>query len=159
MIPYTQHRFSTPSHQSGAAAVEFAIIMFVLFLVGAGMVEFGRAFWYYNAIAKGTRDAARYLSAIPTANLPAAAATAQDIVVRTAASGGVPGFSAAHVSVACAPTACAMASLPTDINRVTVTAQYGMGIGVLFPFIAPAGGSASGFAVTLVPHTTMPYLW
>jgi Flp pilus assembly protein TadG len=141
-------------HQHGVAAVEFAIIMFVMFLIGAGIVEFGRAFWYYDAMLKGTRDAARYLSVVPTTTLAGAGTTARQMVVRAATAGGVPAFSDAHVTVSCAPTACGAAVLPTDISSVTVSTQYALGVGSVFPFV---GGGAS--TVTLTPHTTMPYLW
>jgi Flp pilus assembly protein TadG len=143
------------SRQQGVAAVEFAVIMFVLFLIGAGVVEFGRAFWYYNAMLKGTRDAARYLTAVPTMNLPSAGTTARQIVVRAATSGGVPAFSSANVDISCAPVLCSAAVMPSDIRSVTVRTQYDLGIGSVFPFIG-GGGAAT---VTLSPQTTMPYLW
>lgn len=153
-------RRSIAAGQRGIAAVEFALVMFVMLLIGAGIVEFGRAFWYYDALAKGTRDAARYLSAVPTTSLAGAGATARDIVVRAATTGGVPDFAAGNVSVVCAPTPCELAVLPTNVTTVTVGAQYPFGIGTLFPFIAsPGGGGSASFAVTLAPHTTMPYLW
>jgi Flp pilus assembly protein TadG len=155
LLPPIAARCSLSPPQKGVAAVEFAIIMFVLLLIGAGIVEFGRAFWYYDAMLKGTRDAARYLSSVPTANLSGAATTARQMVVGEAVAGGVPAFSTTNVTVSCAPTACAAAVLPTDISSVTVRAQYALGIGAVFPFIG--GGGAS--TVTLAPHTTMPYLW
>src|SRR5574340_1370765 len=89
--------------QSGTAAVEFAVVVFVLLLVGAGIVEFGRALWYYDAVAKGTRDAARYMSTVPTPSLGAAQATAQDIVVRAATAAGVAEFAGANVTITCEP--------------------------------------------------------
>ena len=140
--------------------MEFAIIMFVLFLIGAGIVEFGRAFWYYDAVVKGTRDAARYLSTVPTGSLAGVGTTtAGNIVVGTATAGGVPEFSAANVSISCAPTACGSAVMPSNITSVTVSAQYPMSIGAVFPFITSANAGSSAFTVTLAPHTTMPYLW
>jgi Flp pilus assembly protein TadG len=147
-------RRSLSVRQNGVAAVEFAIIMFFLLMIGAGIVEFGRAFWYYNAMLKGTRDAARFLSSVPTANIAAAGSTAQAIVASSATAGGVPAFSNANVTVSCVPTACSAAVAPSDISRVTVRAQYALGIGDVFPFVV--GG---GFTVSLAPHTTMPYLW
>lgn len=146
--------------QRGVAAVEFAVIVLLLLLIGAGIVEFGRAFWYYDAMAKGTRDAARYLSTVPTAALSGAGANAREIVARSATAGGVPGFDASNVSVSCTPTACGAAVQPTDVASVTVGAQYPMTLGVLFPFLASAGeGGSASIAVTLAPSTTMPYLW
>jgi Flp pilus assembly protein TadG len=149
-----------PAHrQGGVVAVEFALVMFVLLLIGAGIVEFGRAFWYYDAMAKGTRDAARYLSTVPTATLGSVAAHAQARVVNAATAGGVPDFANSHVSISCEPIACAAAVLPTDIASVTVSVRYPMSIGALFPFIASASSGGVTYAVTLAPYTTMPYMW
>lgn len=152
------HR-SPARRQQGVAAVEFAIVVFILLLIGAGIVEFGRAFWYYDAMSKGTRDAARYLSTVPTASLGGAVATAQTMVASAATAGSVPAFTAANVTIDCAPTACGAALRPTDIASVRASVQYPLSIGSIFPFIASASGGSSAFAVTLAPHTTMPYLW
>lgn len=51
----------TTFEQRGVAAVEFAILLPVLLLIVFGITEFGRALYSYNTIAKGTRDAARYV--------------------------------------------------------------------------------------------------
>lgn len=166
-------RRSPLPRQQGVAAVEFAVVVFILLLIGAGMVEFGRAFWYYDALAKGTRDAARYLSMVPTASLNTAGACgiggmngvdcAKEVVVRTASAARVPGFAAGDVSVVCVPTACDTAAKPGDVTRVTVSASFVMTLGALFPFVSSTGpgsvaaGAISG--VTLAPHTTMPYMW
>lgn len=159
-LPTINTRRPPALRQQGAATIEFAISVFVLLLIGAGIVEYGRAFWYYDAIAKGTRDAARYLSTVPTGSLGAAGATAQTIVAGAATAGGVPGFSNANVTITCAPTACGAALLPTNVTSVTASATYALEIGAIFPFITSAGGGAnSTFSVTLAPHTTMPYLW
>jgi Flp pilus assembly protein TadG len=144
--------------QRGVAAVEFALTMFVLLLIGAGLAEFGRAIWYYDAIVRGTRDAARQLSSVPTSGLAAATAATAAVVVDTATAGGVPDFSSANVTVTCAPAACAAATLPADVTRVTVSASYPLQLGALFPFIV-SQKSGSNWSVTLAPHTTMPTMW
>lgn len=50
------------SIQRGAAAIEFALLMFPLSALTFGVTEFGRALSQYNTIAKSVRDAARYQS-------------------------------------------------------------------------------------------------
>lgn len=158
----THHR---PIRQRGVAAVEFAVLVFVLLLIGAGLVEFGRTLWYYNALAKGTRDAARYLSTVPAGTLGGQTATAQNIVVQAATAAFVPGFSSANVTAVCAPTACASVVQPSDVTQVTVSASFPLTVGALFPFVSSGAGGytfapgASGNALTLTPHTTMPYMW
>lgn len=141
------------------AAVEFALTVFILLLLGAGLAEFGRAFWHYEALVKGTRDAARHLSTVPTASLAGALDSTADIVVDAANAGAVPGFSRANVRVVCAPSACAAAVQPSDVTRVTVSASYPLRIGALLPFIAPASGGDGGWNANLAPRTTMPYMW
>lgn len=151
--------------QRGVAAVEFAVLVFLLLVIGAGLVEFGRALWYYNALAKGTRDAARYLSTVPAGNLSSETATAQNVVVQAATAALIPGFANTNVTVACAPTSCSAVVLPTDVTQVTVSASFPMTLGSLFPFVSSGGGGyefapqATGYGVTLAPHTTMPYMW
>lgn len=148
-----------PAFQSGVVAVEFALTMFVLLMTAAGLVEFGRAFWYYDALVKGTRDAARHLSTVPTGGLAAAVAPTAAIVVDAANASRVPDFSSADVSVVCAPTACAAAVAPSDVTQVTVSASYALNIGAAVPFVPSGAGRSAAWAVTLAPHTTMPYMW
>ena len=50
------------NRQRGVAAIELAILMIPLMILGAGMFEVGRAFYNYNQLVSTTRDAARYLS-------------------------------------------------------------------------------------------------
>lgn len=149
----------SPRVHRGTAAVEFAFTVFVLLMILAGVVEFGRAFWYYDAIVKGTRDAARHLSTIPTSALAGAAAPTAAIVVDAANASLVPDFTSANVSVVCTPISCGAAVQPSDVTRVTVSASYPLTIGALLPFIPTADSTGASWAVTLTPHTTMPYMW
>ncbi|MEJ8796936.1 TadE/TadG family type IV pilus assembly protein [Trinickia caryophylli] len=48
--------------QQGAAVVEFAIVLIPLIVLVMGVAEFGHAIYQYEALTKGTRNAARYLS-------------------------------------------------------------------------------------------------
>jgi Flp pilus assembly protein TadG len=45
--------------ERGASAVEFAIVLPVLFLVIAGIVDFGRAYFYQIQLANAAREGAR----------------------------------------------------------------------------------------------------
>ena len=51
-----------PTHQKGVAAIEFGLLLVPMVTLAFGITEFGRAMYQYNAIAKATRDAARYMS-------------------------------------------------------------------------------------------------
>ena len=57
------------SSQRGAALVELAFVMVLMLLIGAGTVEFGRSFWYADALTKATRDGARLMSTWPVASI------------------------------------------------------------------------------------------
>ena len=52
----------TNASQRGLAMVELAISIFVMLSIAFGITEFGRAIYQYNSLAKGVRDAARFLS-------------------------------------------------------------------------------------------------
>lgn len=145
------------ARQRGVAVVEFAIVVFVLLLLFAGVVEFGRAFMYYDALSKGTRNAARYLATTSVANL-SATGTSADLraLVRVAADGvGMPNFTDTNVSFSCSPKDCSTVKTSADIQYVTVSATYSFTVGSLVPFIA--ANSTTRNAVTLTPYTTMRY--
>jgi hypothetical protein len=48
--------------QSGAVAIELAILLFPLTIILFGTFELGRAFYQYDTIVKAARSAARYMS-------------------------------------------------------------------------------------------------
>ena len=54
---------------SGAAMLEAAIVMPVAISLMVGGIEFGNLFLRYGTANKSVRDAARYLSRAPVANL------------------------------------------------------------------------------------------
>ncbi|MBB3121359.1 TadE/TadG family type IV pilus assembly protein [Pseudoduganella violacea] len=144
--------------QQGAAAVEFGIVLTLLMTLLAGTFELGRAFWYFDALTKATRDGARTLSVAPTATISSqGVAAAKAIVVNAAASAGVPSFSSANVTVTCLTSAyadgtCTDGTAPGGV-RVEIV-SYQVKIGELIPFMI---GSASR-NVTLTPRTTMRYM-
>jgi Flp pilus assembly protein TadG len=62
------------SRQRGVAAVEFGILLIPMITLAFGITEFGRAMYQYNAVAKGVRDAVRYLSQTAAGDATAVAA-------------------------------------------------------------------------------------
>src|SRR2546426_4881806 len=82
----------------GAAAVEFALLIIPLLMIVTGIIEFDRPFWYYDALVKGTRDGARYLSNSRASLAVALDTTLKDnaktMVVNAANKAQVPSFSA-----------------------------------------------------------------
>jgi Flp pilus assembly protein TadG len=50
------------ARQHGLALVELGISIFILITIAFGIMEFGRAIYQYNTLAKAVRDATRFLS-------------------------------------------------------------------------------------------------
>ena len=141
--------------QRGAAAVEFALLLIVLLIIVAGIVEFGRTFWYHDALSKATRDGARFLSnerATSTVGLDASLKNeAIAMVVNAADLAKVPDFTGADVAVSCEPNCDAPIYVTVSINA------YPISIGRWIPFFVPNDGVTS-WNVTLSPSTTMRYM-
>ena len=116
------------NQQRGLAAVELGLLLIPLVLLVFGVTECGRAVYQFNALAKATRDAARFLSA-QTPGDATDLTTAQCLVVygnkACAAPVLVPNLTMGMVSV-CDRVSCAAThqNQPTGsgvINLVTVT--------------------------------------
>jgi Flp pilus assembly protein TadG len=149
------HRERLPSPQRGAAVVEFAFVLTLMLLITAGIFEFGRAFQYYDALAKATRNGARLMSAAPKATISSVAVNnAKNLVVASANSANLsPILTTAEVVVTCTPAACADNTAPTDVE-VSISG-YSINIGGVMPFVS---GTTSYTGVPLAPHTTMRYM-
>lgn len=142
-----------PVRQRGAAAVEFALVIIPLLLIIAGIVEFGRTFWYYDALTKSTRDAARYVSNTRVSTSVAVDSDVKDnaksMVDNAVNAAKVPGFSTGYVSVVCDPEDCIAP------NYVTVEiVDYPVTIGAWIPIVFYTGS----VNLTLSPATTMRYM-
>lgn len=106
-----------PHKQRGVAAVELAILLIPLVLLAFGITEFGRAIYQYNALAKATRDAVRFLSAQGPGDA-GAIATARCLAVygsRTTCSGTplTPALTTAMVNI------CDSSNCPSHQNQAT----------------------------------------
>ena len=144
-----KHSFgrNSKSLQRGVAAVEFAIVLIPLLIITAGIVEFGRVFWYYDALSKATRDGARYLSRSTLLNQ----ATTRTIVKNTIlkANVNVEDFDSLNdIVISCIPNTC------TDPLYVTVNINYSLTLGAWIPFLSDTGV----YSLSLAPSTTMRYL-
>lgn len=148
--------------QMGAAAVELAIVMFVMLLIVAGTIGFGRTFWHADALTKATRDGARLLSTWPVASINSAGVSAaQDIAKNSANAASVqPKLTAANVIVEClndafGVVACADDTPPANV-RVRITG-FSFALSEWFPFVGTSGVIDHG-TIGLSPHTTMRYM-
>lgn len=150
------------TQQVGVAAVEFAFVLVIMLLIMAGVVEFGRTFWYADALTKATRDGARLMSSWPVATLSSnGVGTAKTLAKNSANAANVsPQLALDDVSVEClndgfSPVACADGTAPANV-RVRITG-FTVNLGAWFPFIGP-DGLISFSNISLSPHTTMRYM-
>ncbi len=148
--------------QVGAAAVEFAFVIVIFLLIMAGMVEFGRTFWYADALTKATRDGARLMSSWPVATMSQGPGTARTLVKNSVNAANVsPQLSIGSVVVECLDAdfggsgACTDGAAPANV-RVGITG-FTVQLGDWFPFIGK-DGLISFSPITLTPHTTMRYM-
>ena len=143
--------------------MEFALILALLISILAGIFEFGRAFWYYDALTKATRDGARLMSVTDKANLTTAVtggiALTKTLVVNAVTDAGVPNFTDSNVEVTCLDAtfadvpSCSNGTAPGGI-RVQIVG-YSMTIGQFIPFLL---GGSSSYTANVSPHTTMRYM-
>ncbi|MDA8224378.1 MAG: pilus assembly protein [Betaproteobacteria bacterium] len=154
-------RSNTP-RQAGAVTVEFALVAIFLMLIVAGIIEFGRAFWYLDAMTKATRDGARYLSTVPSSQLGSVGVpTAEALVVAEVNDAGlIPQLATANVNVSCVPGGCQDVTAGNGTAPVYVTVAisgYPITIGGMIPFFAP-GSEPVSYTRSLAPSTTMRYM-
>lgn len=137
----------SPGPQQGVAAIEMAILLPLLVLLFTGLIEYGRLMWHYDALAKSTRDAARYLADEPAPISTAMQATARNMVGDAAEAAGVDGLvPASDVGITCAPNC-------SSPETITVAVSHDFDIGGWVPVFG-----TGLWTVTMSPHTTMRYM-
>ncbi|MFC7595434.1 TadE/TadG family type IV pilus assembly protein [Terrabacter sp. GCM10028922] len=87
--------------ERGASAVEFAIVLPVLFLVIAGIVDFGRYFFTQIQLTNAAREGARAAVVLPS---PAASDMTAITQRALAGAAGVPGAAASVIATCPAPS-------------------------------------------------------
>lgn len=155
-------RLAKPSSQIGGVVVELAFVIVVMLVMFAGIIEFGRAFWYANALSKATRDGSRLMSTWPSATISSqGVGAARNLVINAANAANVsPPLTTDYVQVDCLNAAftvvgCADGTAPANVN-VTITG-FSISIGSWLPFIiGPASGNFGDTGLT--PHLTMRYM-
>jgi Flp pilus assembly protein TadG len=143
-------RCATKNRSRGVAAVELGITIVPLLILTFGVTEYGRAIYTYNALDKSVRDAARYMSAPPSAD-PTPAASA----VNTAGNGSplAPGLAAGNVAI-CTPASCPgthsaqITSAGNSLSMVTVSIN-GYIYNSIITYVAPATLNFSDISVTM----------
>lgn len=155
-------RMQKQRRQQGVAAIEFALVLVILLLIIGGIFEFGRVFWYYNALAKATRDGARLMSlsnslTLSSEGIPAVrnlvASVANDARVSPPLMGN-DNVVAECLDESFSPVTCTDNSAPANV-RVSI-ADYTVTIGGWMPLFTTVGGTVS-YTVSVAPQTTMRY--
>jgi Flp pilus assembly protein TadG len=120
--------------QRGAAAVEFALVASLLFMLLFGIIEFGRVLMYWNTAAEATRLGAR-LAVVCSMN---------DAAIKTRVAALFPLLSADRLAVSYLPSGCSA----TTCAQVQVSITPAP-VSTYSPFFA--------FAPTMPPFsTTLP---
>jgi Flp pilus assembly protein TadG len=129
--------------ERGAAAVEFAIVATLFFLLVFGIIDFGFAFHSWNNTANAAREGARKA---------AVDSTVQDVIDRTKAAASTLDPTKLTVSVTCShiagvfsSTGCGAALVEGDVVRVSVDYVYNM--------ITPIGSFVPGLGTTMNLHS------
>lgn len=156
---------SKPRRQGGAVVVELAVVMVLMLLIVAGIIGFGRAFWYADALTKSVRDGARLLSTWPVDGINAGVLAVKTHVVASANAANLsPPLTMANVQVQCLDSSfatgtgtgtCSDGIAPANV-RVRII-DFTIDLGAWFPFIGDAGVIDFGSA-GLAPQSTMRYL-
>lgn len=142
-VPHAVSRRGRVRGEDGAAAVEFAIVASLFFLLVFGIIDFGFAFHSWNNTANAAREGARK---------GAVDSSTADIEARTRAAASTLDQSKLTVVVECShitgvfsPTVCGAGLAEGDIVRVTVNYVYSM--------ITPIGSFVPGLGTTMNLHS------
>jgi Flp pilus assembly protein TadG len=135
--------------EGGAAAVEFAIVVSLFFLLVFGIIDFGMGFQQWNATSNAAREGARKAAVDPS--IP-------DIEARVRASVDYLDQSRINVAVTCAPGGgntygpCPSSDSWTEGDLVKVTVDYS------YRFITPLGAMIGmGSAMNLHTESEVRY--
>lgn len=151
----------------GAAAIELALIIVLLMTILACVVEGGRLLWFYDALSKSTRDAARQMSVINPDDVGKSGSsdTAKRFVIEAARAARLPDLNSGDISIVCHRDGVSggcqglNAEVAKTVKSITVSVDYPLTLGELIPFI-PVGPTPLGqVEMHLRPATTMPYMW
>jgi len=128
---HQSHRY----REHGAAAVEFSLVLIPLLVLVFGIVEYGRAIYHYDIVAKSVRAASRLVATYDpsdTTNFSDAVTQARCLAVfgKTSCESGstplAPGLSTSHIKIC---TRASVAQCPdlqiSDVNNVATGTDTG----------------------------------
>lgn len=125
--------------QRGAAAVEFALVAALFFMLVIGIMEMGRVLFYWNTAAEATRLGARV----------AAVCDLNDSQIKSRMQNMLSILPAESIDIGYAPVGCNVESC----TSITVRILDGVEVATYIPFI-PLGMALPSFSTTL-PRESM----
>ncbi|SIT45909.1 TadE-like protein [Paraburkholderia piptadeniae] len=126
--------------ERGVAAVEFALIAPIFFILLIGIMEMGRLFFYWNSATEATRLGAR-IAVVCDVN-PSQSATNPVIKNMQRL---LPILKPSNITIAYSPTGCDASSCVS----VTVSVSNVNNIGTAVPFLKPFSVGIPSFSTTL----------
>src|SRR5437867_972506 len=135
-------RRTRPADWQGQALVEFAALASVLFMLLFGILEFGRAAYYYSAVVNGAQEGARYGIVTGVNTAAKRAAIVSKVISSTVAVDVDPSL----VTISCPGNACGSTGAG---NLFTVTVNY------TFTAVTPLVPSfmLSGHSMMMIDHS------
>jgi len=122
-------------YQSGAAAIEFALVLIPLLVLAFGIVEYGRAIYHYDTLVKSVRSASRMLAGYDpsdSASFAGAATQARCLAVfgqtncQNATEPLAPGLTTSHIKICTRASVAECPDLRTsDVQNVSTGAGTG----------------------------------
>jgi Flp pilus assembly protein TadG len=139
-------------NDKGTQLVELALVIPLMLMIFAAVAEFGRYFYTYTTLAKGTRAGARYLINKPVGTETTAA---KNLVVYGNLTGtGTPlitGLTTSNVTVT------STGGMPTAPDTITITIT-GYTFQPIFDLGKITGKPTLSMKIAVSPSTTMAYL-
>lgn len=161
--PMPQRRRATPGCQRGIAAIEFAGVCLLLFLLLYGLATFAAVLYTQQAVSRAAEDGARVVSmlpAAPVANDPLVRQVVYDSLAGSLITPSPQGSSTAArrawlVAQIAPPTVSAVsaAALPGGVTAWTVGVSYPYAANRLLPSL-PLIDASRWMPATLVAHAT-----
>ncbi len=130
--------------ERGLAAVEFALVSTIFFMLLLGAVEFGRLQFYWNATVEGTRAAAR-TAVVCDKDAAAIASRIRSLVPAIPASGAI--------NVSYLPASCSATAAPL-CTHVTIKVNAGaVVVPTAIPFVSFSSVTMPAFTTTLTTES------
>jgi Flp pilus assembly protein TadG len=131
------HRTLPALGTGGSAAIEFALLLPFLMLFVLGSIEYGRAFYIHDIMAKSIRDATRYLARAPDPTLTAFQTNATNLALRGSTDSTqpllIPNLDGSNTAVA---SVAWSVNTTTDTTAYDGTTKYVTGL-LTYPFASP----------------------